>query len=94
LLSGQIESSIGVSFRSFHGSHPRSLNALAPERIAQARLQSLHKIPYFSSELAQRMQATAQQSVAGLRATIALVRDLVAQVRHCQRGAQRSTAIP
>jgi transposase len=58
------------------------------ERIAQARLQSLHKIPYLSSELAPRVQAAAQQSVACLRGTIAeaLVRDLVAEVRHCQRG--------
>jgi hypothetical protein len=61
------------------------------ERIAQARLQSLHKIPYLSSELAQRVQAAAQQSVACLRGTIAeaLVRDLVAQLRHCQRGGAR-----
>src|SRR5262249_38089712 len=57
------------------------------ERIAQARLQSLHKIPYLSPELAQQVQLAAQRSVASLRGTIAeaLVRDLVAQVRHCQR---------
>ena len=37
------------------------------ERIAQARLQSLHKIPYLSSELAQQVQAAAQQSKASRR---------------------------
>ena len=56
------------------------------ERIAQARLQTLQKIPYLSPELAEQVQLAAQQSVASLRGEVAetLVRDLVAQVRHCQ----------
>jgi transposase len=56
------------------------------ERIAQARLQRLQKIPYLSQELAQQVQLAAQQSIASLRGAVAeaLVRDLVAQVRHSQ----------
>jgi transposase len=56
------------------------------ERIAQARLQTLQKIPYLSQELAQQVQLAAQQSIASLRGAVAeaLVRDLVAQVRHSQ----------
>jgi transposase len=55
-------------------------------RIAQARLHTLQKIPYLSPELARQVQLAAQQSVASLRGDIAeeLIRDLVAQVRHCQ----------
>jgi transposase len=61
------------------------------ERIAQARLQSLEKIPYLSPELAQQVQLAAQQSVASLRGDVAetLLRDLVAQVRDCQRAEQQ-----
>ena len=56
------------------------------ERIAQARLQSVQKIPYLTPELAEQVQLAAQQSVGSLRAAVAeaLVRDLVDQVRHCQ----------
>jgi transposase len=57
------------------------------QRIAQARLASLQKIPYVSAELAQQVQLVAQQSVASLHGDVAeaLVRDLVAQVRHAQQ---------
>jgi transposase len=60
------------------------------ERIAQARLHALEKIPYLSPELAQQVQLAAQQSVASLRGDIAeaLVRDLVTQVRHTQQTEQ------
>jgi transposase len=58
------------------------------ERIAQARLPSLQKIPYLTPELAEQVQLAAQQSVGSLRgvAAEALVRDLVDQVRQCQHG--------
>jgi len=58
------------------------------DRIARARLTSLHKIPYLAPELAQQVQLAAQQSVASLTGEVAqaLVRDLVAQVRHTQQG--------
>jgi len=61
------------------------------ERIAQARLQTLQKIPYLSPELAQQVQLAAQQSVASLRGDVAeaLLADLVAQVRHCQQDEQK-----
>lgn len=57
------------------------------ERIAQARLLTLQKIPYLSPDLAQQVQLAAQQSVASLRGDVAeaLIRDLVAQVRHCHQ---------
>jgi transposase len=56
------------------------------EHIAHARLQSLQKIPYLTSELAEQVQLAAQQSVGSLRGAVAeaLIRDLVEQVRHCQ----------
>jgi transposase len=56
------------------------------ERIAQAHLASLEKIPYLSSEQARALHQAAGQSVASLRGSVAesLVGDLVAQVRHCQ----------
>jgi transposase len=59
-------------------------------RIAQARLHTLQKIPYLSPELAEQVQLAAQQSVASLRGAVAeaLVRDLVAQVRHCRQTEQ------
>jgi transposase len=55
-------------------------------RIAQARLATLQKIPYLSAELAEQVRLAAQQSVASLRGAVAeaLIRDLVAQVRHCR----------
>lgn len=54
------------------------------------RLQNLEKIPYVSPELAQQVQLAAQQSVASLRGDVAetLLRDLVAQVRDCERAEQ------
>ena len=57
------------------------------ERIAQARLQSLKKIAYLSPELAEQVHLAARQSVASARGDVAeaLVRDLVAQVRHTQQ---------
>ena len=57
------------------------------ERIAQAHRASLEKIPYLSGEQAEALHQAAGQSVASLRGDVAeaLVRDLVAQVRHCQK---------
>jgi transposase len=57
------------------------------QRIAQARLSTLGKIPYLSHELAEQVYLAAQQSVAALHGDIAeaLIRDLVAQVRHSQQ---------
>ena len=57
------------------------------ERIAAAHLASLEKIPYLSGEQAEALHQAAKQSVASLRGDVAeaLVRDLVAQVRHCQQ---------
>jgi transposase len=59
----------------------------SPERIGQARLASIQKIPYLPADKAQPLHQAAQQSVASLRGAIAetLVRDLVAQVRHCEQ---------
>jgi len=53
------------------------------ERIGQARLASLQKIPYLPADKAQALQHAAQQSVGSLRGPIAetLVGDLVAQLR-------------
>jgi transposase len=57
------------------------------QRIGQARLATLQKIPYLAPELAEQLHLIAQQSVACLSGEVAeaLVRDLVAQVRHTQR---------
>jgi transposase len=57
------------------------------QRIGQARLGTLQKIPYLDPELAGQLHLVAQQSVACLSGDVAeaLVRDLVAQVRHTQR---------
>jgi transposase len=57
------------------------------QRIAQAQLASLQKIPYFAPELAEQVRLAAQQSVACLTGDVAeaLIRDLVAQVRHTQK---------
>lgn len=57
------------------------------QRIGQARLATLQKIPYLTPELAIQIHVVAQQSVACLSGDVAeaLVRDLVAQVRHSQR---------
>jgi transposase len=57
------------------------------ERLGQARLSSVERIPYLPKELAQPLHQAAQQSVASLRGQVAetLVADLVSQVRHCQK---------
>src|SRR5713101_7271211 len=57
------------------------------ERITQARSSSLEKIRYLSEDLATQVRRAAQQSVASLHGDVAaaLVRDLVAQVRHTQQ---------
>jgi transposase len=59
-------------------------------RIAQARLTSLEKIPYLPKDLAEPLHQAAQQSVGSLRGAVAeaLVSDLVAQVRHCDKTEQ------
>ena len=61
------------------------------QRIAQARLTSLQKIPYLSEELAEQVQLVAQQSVASLHGDVAetLIQDLVGQVRHTQQAEKR-----
>src|SRR4029077_18809783 len=50
------------------------------QRIAQARLTTLQKIPHLAPELAEQLQLAAGQSVASLHGDVAeaLVRDLVA----------------
>ncbi len=57
------------------------------ERIAKAHLTSLKKIPFSPPEKVEALHQAAGQSVATLRGQVAeaLVRSLVAQVRHCQR---------
>jgi transposase len=62
------------------------------ERIAQARLASIQKIPYLPSDKAQPLHQAAQQSVASLRDELAetLIRDLVDQLRHCERAEQKT----
>jgi transposase len=57
------------------------------ERIVGAHIASLEKIPHVSSEQAQAIHQAAKQSVASLRGVLAeaLVRDLVSQLRQCQR---------
>ena len=61
------------------------------QRIAQARLDSIRKIPYLAPELAEQIHLIAKQSVATLRGDLAetLVRDLVAQVRQTQRAEEQ-----
>jgi transposase len=61
------------------------------QRLGQARLASLQKIPYLSAELAEQIHLVAQQSVASLQGEVAetLIRDLVDQVRHSQRVEQQ-----
>jgi transposase len=56
------------------------------ERIAGAHLASLEQIPHLSTEQARALHQAAGQSVASLHGSVveSLVRDLVAQVRHCQ----------
>jgi transposase len=61
------------------------------QRLGQARLATLQKIPYLAPELAAQLHAVAQQSVACLSGDVAetLVRDLVSQVRHTQRAEEQ-----
>jgi len=56
------------------------------QRLGQARLATLQKIPYLAPELAAQVHLVAKQSVACLSGPVAeaLVRDLVAQVRQTQ----------
>jgi transposase len=60
-------------------------------RIGQARLATLQKIPYLAPELAEQLHLVAQQSVACLSGDVAdaLVRELVAQVRHTQHAEEQ-----
>jgi transposase len=61
------------------------------ERVGAARLASLEKIPYLPHKHAEALHEAAQQSVASLRGDLAeaLVRDLVSQLRQCQRAEQQ-----
>jgi transposase len=61
------------------------------QRIGQAHLATLQKIPYVAPELAKQLHLVAQQSVASLSGAVAeaLVRDLAAQVRHTQRAEEQ-----
>jgi len=61
------------------------------ERIGQARLASIEKIPYLPADKAPKLHQVAQQSVGSLRGVVAetLVRDLVAQVRQALRAEQK-----
>src|SRR5262249_23570966 len=56
------------------------------QRIGQAHLATLRKIPCLASELAEQLHLVAKQSVASLSGSVVetVVRDLVAQVRHTQ----------
>jgi transposase len=60
------------------------------ERIAGAQFASLEKLPHLCGEQAQALHQAAKQSVASLRGDLAeaLVRDLVTQVRQCQKAEQ------
>ena len=57
------------------------------QRLGQARLATLQKIPYLAADLAEQLHLVAQQSVACLSGDVAetLMRDLVSQVRHTQQ---------
>jgi transposase len=61
------------------------------KRIAQARLTALQKIPYLAPELAEQVRLAAEQSVACVHGDVAeaLVRELVAQVRHSQSAEEK-----
>jgi transposase len=61
------------------------------QRIGQARLASLQKIPYLAPELAAQLHLVAQQSIACLSGDVAeaLVCDLVGQVRHTQHAEEQ-----
>jgi transposase len=74
--------------------HLLKLYPTAP-RIAQARLASLEKIPYLPQDTVPRLQQAAQQSVGSLHGDVAeaLVRNLVAQVRHCQQAEHQARTL-
>jgi transposase len=61
------------------------------ERIGQARLTSLQKIPYLPADKAPTLHQAAKQSVASLRGAVAetLVCDLVGQLRHAAQAEQK-----
>jgi transposase len=61
------------------------------ERIGQAHLTSIEKIPYLPADKAQTLHHAAQQSVGSLRGAVAetLVRDLIAQVRVALRAEEK-----
>jgi transposase len=61
------------------------------DRIAQARLGSLEKIPYLPQDKVAALHQAAQHSVASLRGAVAetLMRELVGQVRHGQHAEQK-----
>ncbi len=65
------------------------------QRLGQARLATLQKIPYLAAELAEQVQLVARQSVACLSGEVAeqLVRDLVEQVRQTQRAEAQLRAL-
>jgi transposase len=65
------------------------------QRIGQAHLATLQKIPYLAAELAEQLHLVARQSVACLSGDVAeaLVRDLVAQVRHTQHAEEQIRAL-
>jgi transposase len=60
-------------------------------RVAQARFSSLEKIPFAPSDKIKQLHEAAPQSVGSLQGELAetLVRELVAQVRHAQKGEQK-----
>src|SRR5262249_12902692 len=60
------------------------------ERIAQARLSSIAKIPHLPEDKVAALHQAAQQSVGSLSGAVAepLVRNLVVQVRHCEHTEQ------
>jgi transposase len=60
------------------------------ERIGQARLASVQKIPYLPADKAQALHQAARETVGSLRGPVAeaLVLDLVAQLRHSQQDEQ------
>ena len=62
-----------------------------PNRIAAARLSSLEKIPYLTSETAKNIHEAAAQTVASLRGDFAetMVKELVQQVRDSQNAENR-----
>jgi transposase len=61
------------------------------ERLGQARLTSLHKIPYLPADKALPLHQAAQQSVGSLRGAVVetLVRNLVGELRHAAHAEQK-----